>query len=43
MDETGLFWQLSPLRGLSIQSKAGIKKDKAHILLMLYINAFKNN
>ena len=39
MDETGLFWRLSPSRGLSTQARAGVRKDKPRISLMCCINA----
>lgn len=39
MDETGLFWRLSPSRGLSTQARAGVRKDKSRISLICCINA----
>jgi len=39
MDETGLFWRLSPSRGLSTQARTGVRKDKSQISLICCINA----
>lgn len=39
MDETGLFWRMTPSRGLSIQPRAGLKKDKSRISLVICTNA----
>ena len=39
MDETGLFWRLSPSRGLSTQARTGVRKDKSRISMICCINA----
>lgn len=39
MDETGLYWKMTPSRGLSIQSQPGRKKEKARISLVFCVNA----
>ena len=39
IDETGLFWRMTPSRGLSIQPRAGLKKDKSRISLVVCTNA----
>jgi hypothetical protein len=38
MDETGLFWRRSPSRGLSTQSRRGIKKDESRITVVVCTN-----
>lgn len=39
MDETGLFWRMTPSRGLATQFQPGLKKDKSRISLVLATNA----
>lgn len=39
MDETGLYWRMTPSRGLSTQSVPGIKKDKTRITLTFCCNS----
>ena len=39
MDETGLYWRMTPSRGLSTQALPGIKKDKTRISIALCVNA----
>ncbi len=39
MDETGLYWKMTPSRGLSIQPQPGLKKEKACLTLVLCCNA----
>ena len=39
MDETALFWRMVPSRGLSTQSRPGIKKDKSRITLVFAVNS----
>ena len=39
MDETGLFWKMTPSRGLSTERMPGLKKNKARITLTLCSNA----
>ena len=39
MDETGLFWKLSPSQGLSTASQPGFERDKARITVVLCSNA----
>ena len=39
MDESGLFWRMMPSRGLSSQSRPGLKKDKSRISLAFTTNA----
>jgi hypothetical protein len=39
MDETGLYWRMSPSSGLSTTSIRGVKRDKARITLVFGCNA----
>lgn len=39
MDETGLFWRMSPSRGLTTQSRPGSRKDKTRISIVCCANA----
>ena len=39
MDETGLFWRLSPSKGLSTQNRPGVRKDKSRVSLVCCVNA----
>lgn len=43
MDETGLFWRMTPSRGLSTQSQPGVKKIKSRVTLVFCCNASGNN
>ncbi len=39
MDETGLYWRMTPSRGLATQSRPGLKKDKSRVSLVLCVNS----
>ena len=39
MDETGLYWKMTPSRGLSIISQPGLKKEKSRVTLVPCCNA----
>ncbi|EIC06936.1 CENP-B protein, partial [Microbacterium laevaniformans OR221] len=39
MDETGLFWKLSPSQGLSSGPRPGVKKDKTRITVVFCSNS----
>lgn len=39
MDETGLFWRLTPSNGLSSSTQPGVRKDKTRISLVCCVNA----
>jgi hypothetical protein len=39
MDETGLYWKMSPSRGLASAAMPGRKKDKARISVAVCVNA----
>jgi hypothetical protein len=43
MDETGLFWKMTPSRGLATCAQLGLKKEKARISLVLCANATGND
>lgn len=43
MDETGLFWRMTPSRGLATSSHASLKKDKSRISLVFCTNATGND
>ena len=38
MDESALFWKMSPDAILAISSSSGVKRDKARITINLYCN-----
>lgn len=38
MDETGLFWRSAPSNGLASEKRAGTKKDKSRISLVVCVN-----
>jgi Tc5 transposase DNA-binding domain len=38
MDETGLFWRMAPSSGLASEKRAGVKKYKARITLVVCTN-----
>ena len=39
MDETGLFWKMTPNRTLATKAKSGTKKSKDRITITLTLNA----
>jgi hypothetical protein len=39
MDETGLYWRMTPSCGLATRSQPGLKKDKTQISIVLCVNA----
>jgi len=39
MDESGLFWRMTPSRGLATQLQPGLKKDKTRVSLVFCCNA----
>ena len=39
MDETGLFWRMTPSRGLATTSRPGLKKDKTRVSIVVCRNA----
>jgi hypothetical protein len=39
MDESGLFWRMSPSQSLTSTNRPGIKKDKTWVLIIYYVNA----
>jgi hypothetical protein len=39
MDETGLYWRMSPSKGFTTRSISGQKKDKARISVAICVNA----
>jgi hypothetical protein len=41
MDETGLFWRMTPSRGLSSQARLKIKKDKTRITIVVCTNVIR--